>query len=98
MSAIPPKADIRHRDRHVRFVPKADILPCGNYSIASLARPSSGSGKAMAERLEVGDHHCLLNGQVCRLCTFKSLEFRNRRVTHAVMIGKSDFEQSSKRF
>jgi hypothetical protein len=24
-SAIPPKADIVERDRHVRFVPKADI-------------------------------------------------------------------------
>ena len=26
MSALPLKADIRYRDRHVRFVPKADIL------------------------------------------------------------------------
>ena len=25
MSAVPPKADIVERDRHVRFVPKADI-------------------------------------------------------------------------
>jgi hypothetical protein len=25
MSALPPKADIRHRSSHVRFVPKADI-------------------------------------------------------------------------
>jgi hypothetical protein len=25
MSALPPKADIAERDRHVRFVPKADI-------------------------------------------------------------------------
>jgi hypothetical protein len=25
MSALPPKADIRDRDWHVRFVPKADI-------------------------------------------------------------------------
>jgi hypothetical protein len=25
MSALPPKADIVERDRHVRFVPKADI-------------------------------------------------------------------------
>jgi hypothetical protein len=29
MSAIPPKADITGRDRHVRFVPEADILRCG---------------------------------------------------------------------
>ena len=27
--------------------------------------------------LEVGDHHCLLNGQVSRLCKFKSLEFQS---------------------
>ena len=27
MSALPPKADIVERDRHVRFVPKADIGP-----------------------------------------------------------------------
>jgi hypothetical protein len=25
MSALPPKADIAERHRHVRFVPKADI-------------------------------------------------------------------------
>ena len=25
MSALPPKADIAERDRHVRFVPKVDI-------------------------------------------------------------------------
>ena len=29
MSALPPKADIAERDRHVRFAPKADILRCG---------------------------------------------------------------------
>jgi hypothetical protein len=28
MPALPPKADIVDRDRHVRFVPKADILRC----------------------------------------------------------------------
>ena len=28
MPALPPKADIVERDRHVRFVPKADILRC----------------------------------------------------------------------
>jgi len=28
MSALPPKADIRCRDWHVRFVPKADITRC----------------------------------------------------------------------
>ena len=29
MSALPPKVDIAERDCHVRFVPKADILRCG---------------------------------------------------------------------
>ena len=28
MSALPPKADIRQRDHHVRFVPKADQVQC----------------------------------------------------------------------
>ena len=37
MSAIPPKADIRRRDRHVRFVPKADI----SSSIRSLCQRRS---------------------------------------------------------
>jgi hypothetical protein len=40
MSALPPKADIAERDRHVRFVPKADIPRCRKrrYSITSSAR------------------------------------------------------------
>ena len=29
MSALPPKADIAERDRHVRFVPIADITTAG---------------------------------------------------------------------
>jgi hypothetical protein len=33
MSALPPKADIVERDRHVRFVPKADILRCSKKSL-----------------------------------------------------------------
>jgi len=32
MSAIPPKADILRRNRHVRLVPKADIMRCSNRS------------------------------------------------------------------
>jgi hypothetical protein len=35
---------------HIRFGSK-DILRCGNYSITSLARPSSGSGKVMPNAL-----------------------------------------------
>jgi hypothetical protein len=35
MSALPPKADIAERDRHVRFVPIADIASL--YSITSSA-------------------------------------------------------------
>ena len=41
MSALLPKADIAERDRHVRFVPKADIPRYGRdwrYSITSSAR------------------------------------------------------------
>src|SRR5262249_7285998 len=41
MSALPPKADMDHDGRHVRFVPKADILHRSNlrrYSITSSAR------------------------------------------------------------
>jgi hypothetical protein len=31
MSALPPKADIVEHDRHVRFVPKADIATDRHY-------------------------------------------------------------------
>jgi hypothetical protein len=31
MSALPPKADIAERDRHVRFVPKADMATVTAY-------------------------------------------------------------------
>jgi hypothetical protein len=43
MSALPPKANMVQRGRHVRFVPEADILHCGKerrYSITSSARSS----------------------------------------------------------
>src|SRR6516225_8850203 len=45
MSALPPKADIADSDRHVRFVPKADI--CRFYSITSSAIESSPDGTSM---------------------------------------------------
>jgi len=41
MSALPPKADIGTQSWNVRFVPKADIVRCGEirrYSITSSAR------------------------------------------------------------
>src|SRR6516225_8059860 len=44
MSALPPKADMDQSGCNVRFVPKADIVRCGEihrYSITSSARPSS---------------------------------------------------------
>jgi hypothetical protein len=47
MSALPPKADIAERDRDVRFVPKADIVRCGErrrYSITSSAWASRVAG------------------------------------------------------
>src|SRR5262245_48349259 len=38
-SALPPKADIRCRDRHVRFVPKADMdLPLSSRSVEMMVQ------------------------------------------------------------
>src|SRR6516225_3616509 len=51
MSAPPPKADIDRRDRHVRFVPKADSCSAANphsYSITSMAHARS--AVALADR------------------------------------------------
>jgi hypothetical protein len=42
MSALPPKADITGRRRHVRFVPLAEVG--GFHSITSLARASKRFG------------------------------------------------------
>jgi hypothetical protein len=36
MSALPPKADITESDRHVRFVPIANISSCKVYTFRSL--------------------------------------------------------------
>ena len=41
MSALPPKADISERHRHVRFVPKADIA-AGSSAIGSNVGPQPG--------------------------------------------------------
>ena len=46
MSARPPKADIAKRDRHVRFVPKADI---GRHWSAGGGSPKSPVSTALAE-------------------------------------------------
>jgi hypothetical protein len=56
MSALPPKADIRQRDCDVRFVPKADIVRCGEirrYSITSSARASRVDGMVNSSALAV---------------------------------------------
>ena len=46
MPALPPKADVAERVRHVRFVPKADILRCEkNVVIRSLAVEAAGGGR-----------------------------------------------------
>ena len=50
MSALPPKADMCSATRHVRFVPKADIL---GYSITSSARPISVLGTVRPSALAV---------------------------------------------
>jgi hypothetical protein len=39
MSALPPKADIADRDRHVRFVPKADSCTATKRPLAGLRFP-----------------------------------------------------------
>ena len=39
MSALPPKADIAEHNWHVRFVPKADILPRSKERRAIRAAP-----------------------------------------------------------
>src|SRR5262245_30773063 len=42
-SALPPKADIDPRDRHVRFVPKADLCTAANASASSLSGTQGGA-------------------------------------------------------
>jgi hypothetical protein len=63
MSALPPRADIDERDRHVRFVPKADICEIGGLrtqertimGLVSMIGPSwGGPEKAAIEALVVG--------------------------------------------
>jgi len=56
MSALPPKADIGTHSRNVRFVPKADIVRCGEigrYSITSSARTSNDGGMVIPRALAV---------------------------------------------
>ena len=50
MSALPPKVDIVHHGRDVRFVPKADIR---FYSITSSARASNPAGTLMPSALAI---------------------------------------------
>jgi hypothetical protein len=38
MSALPPKADIAERDRHVRFVPEADVGGSIDHLIGALLK------------------------------------------------------------
>src|SRR5262249_2608718 len=66
MSALPPKADIRCRDRHVRFVPKADIRVdcslrkeeppgcCTRVRCSNVVRRVSGIVQPDAHDVEVG--------------------------------------------
>jgi len=53
---LPPKADIRCRDRHVRFVPKSRHMQCSKkpcYSITSSARESTVPGMVRPSALAV---------------------------------------------
>ena len=51
MSALPPKADMDHHGRDVRFVPKADMAP--GHSITSSARESTDGGTVRPSALAV---------------------------------------------
>ena len=60
MSALPSKADIVERDRHVRFVPKADIwINC--YTLPLTAFVLTGPGKYVSQTFD--DH---IDFVVCR--------------------------------
>ena len=50
MSALPSKADIAERDRHVRFVPKADIVRCGEKRCYSI----TGAGEKRRRHWQAG--------------------------------------------
>src|SRR5262245_57024219 len=58
MSALPPKADIAESDRHVRFVPKADIRVDCSRRVARAGRGSEFSPNNRvidrAERVDFG--------------------------------------------
>jgi hypothetical protein len=49
MSALPPKADIRCRDRHVRFVSKADIVHCSNLATDLEVEKALKAGKSFSQ-------------------------------------------------
>jgi len=64
MSALPPKADIRYCDRHVRFVPKADMKgPTISWGQTDCPQPMSNHSAAIAvgmrgqDGLGTGCHH-----------------------------------------
>jgi len=50
MSALPPKADIVERDRHVRFVPKADSCSA---AILSLFDHLVGEGEQFGRYIDI---------------------------------------------
>jgi hypothetical protein len=88
MAALPPKADITERDRHVCFVPKADVSRCSKiryrrsaYSITSSARPSNGSGMLRPSALAVLRLITRLSLTAC--ITGKSLGFSPLRIRPA---------------
>ena len=60
MSALPPKADIAERHRHVRYVPKAEVGQL--HSMTLSARVSNVAGTSMPSDLAV-----------CRLMTSSNL-------------------------
>jgi len=76
MSALPPKADIRCHDRHVRFVPKADIDHL--HSITSLARADMAGDTSKPRVLAVFKFRMISNRVACSIG--KSAGFRPLRI------------------
>jgi len=57
MSALPPKADIAERDRHVRFVPKADSCSAANLRLFDHLVGSGEHGRRELEAERLGGLH-----------------------------------------
>jgi hypothetical protein len=53
-TALPPKADIDRRDRHVRFVPKAETRRIGRYGALAVRSASTKVYQVLAATMQAG--------------------------------------------